>query len=40
MRSTMFPTYVEIFLANLAMSGIKHADAIVVSSTHFKNLSV
>ena len=27
MRCTMFPTYDEIFLANLAVSSIIHADA-------------
>ena len=36
----MLPTYVELFLANLAVSDIIHADAGVVLWIHFKNLSV
>ena len=38
MRFTMFPTFVELFLANLAVSGI--IDAGVFLPIHFKNLSV
>ena len=34
----MLPTYVELHLANLAVSGIRHAG--VVLPIHFKNLSV